>query len=118
MAYKSNRNLCKFIFNAKGSHKILDNSGMYELVCPTCNKEYIGQTSMRVKENIRSYDQKKEDSTFSNTFLTMWIFASTTRRYDSPTYMRKGNKLTQLEALEIYKLNKILNKILNEHIYY
>lgn len=119
IAYKTNNKLSMFIKNNKEKTEKDKKSGVYKLTCGTCDKCYIGQTGRtfktRISEHLKSYQQKKQDSTYANHLLEE-------NHLPSPEFKilhveNKGLKLNLLESLEINKIkNCNKNIILNDQL--
>lgn len=107
VAFKPQSKISNILFNAKDQKSKFDQSGVYKLICSECDAFYIGQTgrsfAARYKEHLRSYTNKKMDSTFA---------AHCTNEKHQFPYMsdmkilhvcQKSSKLNYLESLEIHK---------------
>lgn len=115
IAFRTNNNLGKFIKNNKSKTDKDQKSGVYKLLCGSCDKIYIGQTgrnfNKRIKEHRSSYIYEKEDShyathlneenhNFNDNFILL--------HNESKSY-----RLNLLESLEINKYKKT-DKLLND----
>lgn len=116
--FKTNNNLRNFIKNNKDKTSKNNKSGVYQLTCADCPKTYIGQTGRcfktRINEHRKSFINQKTDSTFANHLINE-------NHNFNPNFKilhieNKSMKLNLLESMEINKLKKKTDIILNDQI--
>jgi len=49
-------------------------SSIYQLICPNCNKRYIGQYNIFLKHFKDHFKQGNDNSTFSQYLIKKWTF--------------------------------------------
>jgi hypothetical protein len=73
ITYKPDTKISKFLTSNKELPNKILNSGIYELICQTCNYAYIGQTSRdlltRYKEHIRYVKNNEPKSAYAQHIL-------------------------------------------------
>jgi hypothetical protein len=88
-----------------------DSCGVYQLECPDCNKQYVGQTGRsfltRYKEHITDYRNNSKKSLYAKHLLeqghSMQPIHSCMKVLE---YQQKSKKLNALEQFHIYKVTK------------
>jgi hypothetical protein len=73
-AFTTNNNVGKLLATNRHRTKCkYDNSGIYQITCPTCNKKYIGQTGrsykIRFHEHFRDFKYRNNKSSFAQHLL-------------------------------------------------
>jgi hypothetical protein len=95
-----------------------DNSGIYQLECTDCGKQYIGQTGRsfktRFKEHKRDYETKSNKSLFAKHLIEQnHQLHSIENCMTILNHQQKGRKMNTIEQYHIYKITK-KGKQLNE----
>jgi hypothetical protein len=93
-----------------------DNSGIYQLECTDCGKQYVGQTGRsfktRFKEHKRDYETKSYKSLFAK-----HLIESNHQLYPMEnsltilSHQHKGRKMNTVEQYYIYKITKKGNQL-------
>jgi hypothetical protein len=91
------------------------NSGVYQLICPNCNKKYIGQTDrpfrVRFQEHFRDYKYGNNKSKFAHHLLdNKHSIGHKESIMDIIHIGNRGKMLNTIEKIYIYKETKIDNQ--------
>lgn len=119
ITFYNNNNLANHLKNDKDKLDKMENGGVYQLQCGSCDKSYIGRTyrnfNIRIKEHLSAYNNKHpEKSNFAEHLIdSQHIF----HQQDIKVLHRsnKDSRITDtLEAIEILtNKEKVVNKIIN-----
>jgi hypothetical protein len=93
-----------------------DNSGIYQLECTDCGKQYVGQTGRsfktRFKEHKRDYETKSNKSLFAKHLIdSNHQLYSMENSLTILSHQQKGRKMNTIEQYHIYKITKKGNQL-------
>jgi hypothetical protein len=93
-----------------------ENSGIYQLTCPTCNMKYTGQTgrsfTTRFQEHLRDFKHGNGKSSFAQHLLENGHAIGPIEDIMSTIYItNKGSLLDTLEKCYLFREAKIDNQI-------
>jgi ferritin-like metal-binding protein YciE len=106
VAFKTNTIITKLL-NSTQIISTYEQSGIYEMTCQSCQKSYIGQTGrnlmIRYKEHIRTIQNNKEESAFTqHTLNTGHQYSPIERIMKIIEHARKGRIMDIKENVHIY----------------
>ncbi len=122
VAFRTNSNIFKYLFNAKDQTHDIMKSGIYKLNCSFCNSVYIGQTirnfDIRYKEHVRSYKNKHIDkSNYAKHLIENNHPMTSQNNIKFLHFCNIKSKIDVLEAFEIYKHNHVFGvPLMNEQV--
>jgi hypothetical protein len=99
--------------NTKGKY---DNSGVYQLTCPTCKEKYIGQTGRSFKtrfhEHFRDFKFRNRKSSFAQHLLDNGHSIGPIEDIMETIHItKKGQLMDSMERVYIYREGQIENQI-------
>jgi len=117
VTYSTNNTLEKLL--TKKHHPLRDkynNSGIYQLTCPTCSKKYTGQTGRsfrtRFKEHLRDFRHANGKSSFAQHLLDNGHDAGPIEDIMSTLHITsKGRLMDTIEKYYIFRETKLDNQI-------
>jgi hypothetical protein len=117
-ALTTNNTLSKLLkTNRHRTKHIYENSGIYQLTCPSCNKKYIGQTGrpfkIRFQEHFRDFKYRNNKSSFSQHLIENGHSIGPMENIMESTIhvTTKGYMMDTTERYYIFRETKINNQI-------